>query len=84
MIEIEVVVDGFTGRITDSLVIAVKKGDKLIISEDAWEVIQTKYKKWFKFCQEIKKEPKKEVFKDEDKAMEFSPSDKMIKRYGKK
>lgn len=54
MIELTVVVDAFNGKITDDLTIKAKKGDKLIVSKEAWNVIQAKYGKWFKFVQEIK------------------------------
>lgn len=62
MIELEVTVDAFNGSITKDLTIKSKKGDKLIVSKEAWNVIQAKYGKWFKFIQEIKESPEvKEV-----------------------
>lgn len=67
MKEIEVTVDGFTGRITNDLFIMGKKGDKLTVTDEAWEVISTKHKKWFKFLRDVK----------EDKLFE-SPKNKMV------
>ena len=77
---IECTVDSFTGKITDDLTIQAKKGDKLLVSEKEWEVIQGKYKKWFTFVEEVKVEVKlKEKVKEvpEDKAYE-SPYNKMF------
>jgi len=91
MIEIIVTVDEFNGKITDTLTISAKKGTTLVVSEEAWNVIQAKHKKWFSFVREIPKEVKKEApkekevsKKEEEKEMSESPSNKMFGRYKNK
>jgi hypothetical protein len=54
LVEIEVTVDAFNGKITDDLTVKAKKGDKLQVSKEAWDVIQKNHKKWFKLIQEVK------------------------------
>jgi len=91
LIEIIVTVDEFNGKITDTLTISAKKGATLIVTEEAWNVIQKKHKKWFQFVKEVKKEVKKEPpkekevsKKEEEKEMSESPSNKMFERYKNK
>ena len=87
MIEIIVTVDEFNGKITDTLTISAKKGTILVVSEEAWNVIQAKHKKWFSFVREIPKEAPKEKEvskKEEEKEMSESPSNKMFGRYKNK